>query len=97
MASVVITKTAERNLRSLIETHHLPDATDKRLRAILEPLQEFPRLGSPLGGRWAGFRFILGPWRWMIVVYRYDESLDRVEVVTIHDARSARSPTASRM
>lgn len=96
MASVVVTVTAERNLRSLIETHSLPTSTDKRVRASLESLREFPLLGSPLGGRWAGFRFILGPWRWMIVVYRYDERLDRVEVFTIRDARSARSPTVSR-
>jgi plasmid stabilization system protein ParE len=96
LASVVVSVTAERNLRSLIETHSLPTSTDKRLRASLEPLREFPLLGSPLGGRWAGFRFILGPWRWIIVDYWYNKDLDRVEVLTIRDARSARSPTTSR-
>jgi plasmid stabilization system protein ParE len=96
LASVVITATAERNLRSLIETHSLPAATDERVRALLDPLREFTLLGSPLGGRWEGFRFVLGPWRWMVIVYRYAEELDRVEVFTIRDARSARSPTSHR-
>jgi plasmid stabilization system protein ParE len=96
LASVVITPTAERNLRSLIETHSLPAATDQRVRALLEPLREFPLLGSPLSGRWEGFRFVLGPWRWMVIVYRYAEEIDRVEVLTIRDARSARSPTRHR-
>ena len=96
MASVVVTATAERNLRSLIETHFLPPSTEERVRASLEPLREFPLLGSPLGGRWTGFRFILGPWRWMLIVYRCEQSLDRVEVFTIRDARSARSPTTLR-
>jgi plasmid stabilization system protein ParE len=71
-------------------------STDKRVQASLEPLQDFPLLGSPLAGRWAGYRFILGPWPWMLIVYRYDEHLDRVEVFTIRDARSARSPTSER-
>ena len=93
MAAVVVTATAKQNLRSLIETHSLPASTDKRVSAALEPLKDFPFLGSPLTGRWAGFRFILGPWRWMLIVYHYDERLDRVEVFTIRDARSARSPT----
>jgi plasmid stabilization system protein ParE len=91
LASVVITQTAERNLRSLIETHSLPAATAERVRGALESLQQFPLLGSPLSGHRVGHRFILGPWRWMLVVYRYDESRDRVEVLTIRDARSASS------
>ena len=92
MATVVVTPTARRNLDNLIETLSLPPSTVARLRASLEPLHRLPRLGAPLEGRWAGFRFVLGPWRWMIVVYRYDETLDRVAIVTIRDARAARSP-----
>jgi hypothetical protein len=93
---VVVTDTAARNLRSLIESHALPASTGERVRSSLEPLRELPLLGSPLSGRWAGFRFVLGPWRWMILVYRYDERLDRVEAFTIRDARSVRSPTTRR-
>jgi len=96
VASVVVTPTARRNLDVLIETLSLPVSTRDRVRASLEPLRQFPRLGAPLEGRWAGFRFVLGPWRWMIVVYRYDETLDRVSILTIRDARSARSPRGRR-
>ena len=92
MATVVVTPTARRNLEVLIETLSLPPSTRDRVKASLEPLRRFPHLGATLDGRWAGFRFIIGPWRWMIVVYRFDEALDRVAIVTIRDARSARSP-----
>ena len=92
MATVVVTPTARRNLDVLIETLSLPPSTRDRVKASLEPLRRFPRLGGVLDGRWADFRFVLGPWRWMIVVYRYDEALDQVAIVTIRDARSARSP-----
>lgn len=92
MATVDVTPTARRNLETLIETLSLPPSTVERLRASLEPLRRFPRLGAPLEGRWAAYRFVLGPWRWMLVVYRYDEAADRVAIVTIRDARSARSP-----
>jgi hypothetical protein len=53
-------------------------------------------MGAELSGRWAGFRFLLGPWRWMILVYVYFEAEDRVVVVTIQDGRSCRSPTSER-
>ncbi|MBA2719535.1 MAG: type II toxin-antitoxin system RelE/ParE family toxin [Chloroflexi bacterium] len=96
MASVVVTPTARRNLADLIETHSLPASTTERLRRALEPLGEFPALGAPLEGRWAGFRFVLGPWRWMIVVCRFDEAIDQVAVVTIRDGRSARAPKTAR-
>jgi plasmid stabilization system protein ParE len=95
VASVIVTPTASRNLAELIEAHSLPGTTRERVRRALEPLAQFPLLGASLEGRWKGFRFILGPWRWMLVVYRYDEGLDQVAVVTIQDARSARSPTTA--
>ena len=83
--------TARRNLDALIKTHSLPATTRERVMRSLEPLRQFPLLGAPLEGRWTGFRFVLGPWRWMLVVYQYDEGLDQVAIVTIQDARSARS------
>ncbi|MGH2466858.1 MAG: type II toxin-antitoxin system RelE/ParE family toxin [Candidatus Limnocylindrales bacterium] len=94
MATVPITPTAQRNLVRLIETHTLPSTTIDRFRRSLEPLRSFPLLGAPLEGRWVGFRFVLGPWRWMIVVYRYDAPTDEVQVVTVKDARSARAATS---
>jgi len=53
-------------------------------------------LGPPLTGRWQGFRFILGPWSWMLLVYAYDEETDQVSLVTIQDARSAESATSQK-
>jgi hypothetical protein len=34
-------------------------------------------------------RFILGPWRWMLILYSYEESDDLVLIVAFQDARSA--------
>jgi hypothetical protein len=62
----------------------------------LEPLAAFPLLGPALTGRWQGFRFVLGPWPWMLIVYTYDEAHDQVSIVTIQDARSARTATTER-
>jgi plasmid stabilization system protein ParE len=93
VAAVVLTPSAVQRFERLVETHSLPPDTRDRLRRSLEPLQEFPLLGAPLHGRWADFRFVLGPWRWMIVVYACDEARDRVLVVTIQDARSATAAT----
>jgi plasmid stabilization system protein ParE len=92
MASVVVTPTAAADLVRLITTHSLPSDTRSRFRRSVESLGQFPSIGAPLHGRWAGYRFLLGPWRWMIVVYVYDEFGDRVAIVTIQDARSARAP-----
>jgi plasmid stabilization system protein ParE len=92
VTTVVVTPTARRNLDELIETLSLPPSTRERVKASLEPLRRFLRLGATLDGRWSGFRFVLGPWRWMIVVYRHDEAADQVAIVTIRDAHSARSP-----
>lgn len=91
MASVLITPTAERELNALIESHSLPTSTRARLRSSLAPLRTFPLVGAPLAGRWTGFRFLLGPWRWMIVVYVYEDATDTASVVSIQDGRSARS------
>jgi len=96
MATVVITPTAKGDLETLIRTHSLPADTVGRFRRSVEGLETFPRIGATLDGRWARYRFILGPWRWMLVVYVYDETLDRVAIVTIQDARSSRAVTATR-
>jgi plasmid stabilization system protein ParE len=95
MTRVVVTPTAVDDLDRLVRTHSLPADTRTRVRRSLEPLARFPRLGAPLEGRWAGFRFILGPWRWMVVVYVYEEDDDRVAIVTIQDGRASRSPTGT--
>ena len=96
MATVVLTPTALDDLERLLETHSLPKDTRSRLRASLLVLAEFPLIGSPLHGRWSDFRFVLGPWRWMIVVYAHDEQADSVAIVTIQDSRSARAAPGER-
>lgn len=96
VASVVLAEPAVAKLDDLIITHSLPATTRARVRASLEPLASFPLMGSKMGGRWQGFRFILGPWPWMLLVYEYDETQDTVGVATIQDSRSARAATAQR-
>ena len=96
MAAVVVTLTAVADLERLATTHSLPATTRDRVKSSLGPLPTFPLLGPPLTGRWQGFRCILGPWSWMLLVYAYDEETDQVSVVTIQDARSAESVTSSK-
>lgn len=96
MARVVVTESAQADLKAMILTHSLPPSTTDRVRASLIPLAAFPRLGPALGGRWRGLRFLLGPWPWMLLVYAWDEAADEVSVVTIQDARSASAAAGER-
>jgi plasmid stabilization system protein ParE len=96
VARVELSAAAAEDLDRLIYTHSLPADTKDRVRHRLRPLERFPLLGAALSGRWSGFRFVLGPWRWMVIVYVHLESEDRVVVVTIQDGRSSRSPASSR-
>lgn len=95
MARVEISAAAHGDLERLIATHSLPADTRERMQRSLRHLERFPLLGPGLEGRWEGFRFVFGPWRWLIVVYVYLEEEGRVVVVTIQDARAAPSPTAA--
>jgi len=95
VARVELAAAAAEDLDRLIVTHSLPANTKARVQRTLRPLERFPLLGAELGGRWENFRFVLGPWRWMVVVYAYLEDEDRVVVVTIQDGRSSTAPTAS--
>jgi hypothetical protein len=51
-------------------------------------------MGSPVEG--TPYRFLLGPWRWMLIVYVHDEDVDRVTAIGIEDARSASAVSALR-
>ncbi len=95
MASVLVSPRARRNLERLIRTHSLPASTVARFVASIEPLATFPAIGAPLGGRWSGFRFVLGPWRWMLIIYEYQQEQDLVGIVTVQDARSSGAATGS--
>ncbi len=94
MASVVLEPTAVADLDRLIRTHSLPATTRERAKSSLRQLATFPLLGAPLAGRWEGFRFIPGPWPWVLLIHVYDPEVDQVSVVTIQDSRSAESVTS---
>lgn len=93
MVRVEIARAALEDLDRMIAVLTLPADTRARVRASLEPLARFPRLGPELSGRWRELRFILGPWRWMLIVYEYRETEDRVVILTIQDARSSSAVT----
>ena len=94
MARVVVAQRARTDLDQLILSRGLPADTAFRVRVLLQPLASFPNMGKRLTGRWRGFRVILGPWPWMLIVYVFDEPTDTVAIVAIHDARSASSATS---
>lgn len=95
MASVELARAAVEDLDALIRSHSLPADARARVARSLRPLERFPLMGPALAGRWEGFRLLLGPWRWLLVVYVYIEAEDRVVVVTIQDGRSAASATTT--
>ena len=94
MARVELARAAVEDLDRLVAVLSLPPDTRDRVRRCLAPLAEFPRLGPELTGRWTRMRFLLGPWRWMLLVYEYDEDVDLVTVLTIQDARSSAAATS---
>lgn len=95
MARVLVSPAAADDLESMIATHSLPPDTRSRVRRSIEPLERFPLLGAPLEGRWQRYRFILGPRRWMLIVYAYDGDADTVAIATIQDGRAAHAATST--
>jgi len=95
LAKVRLSVPAVEDLDRMIVTHSLPIDTKLRVRRSLRVLEQFPRIGRPLEGRWEPMRFVLGPWRWMLIIYSYEEPDDVVLIVAIQDARSSAAATAS--
>jgi hypothetical protein len=95
VAQVRVSEAAAARLERLILTHSLPSDTRDRVKRSLRIVERFPSAGHRLAGEWAEFRFILGPWRWLVIVYSYDQNEDVVHVVTIQDGRSSQAVTAS--
>jgi len=89
MPTVEIALGAVEDLDALIRTHSLPADTRARVARSLPVLERFPLLGPELTGRRQNHRFLLGPWRWMVMVYVHLADEDRVVVVTIQDARAS--------
>src|SRR3954447_2261750 len=96
MARVVVTPRAVEDLRGLSAALGLPDSTLRRVQASSRILERVPLAGRALGGRWAGVRFLIGPWPWMILLYIYDGEDDVAHVVAVHDGRSSTSATLQR-
>jgi len=96
VAQVIVTPQAQRDVEEAVSTLNLPNDTWARIARSLRVLETFPLAGPELAGRWAPARFVLGPWSWMILLYRYEDSSDRVYVVAMHDGRSAASATMTR-
>jgi len=96
VAKVALAPAAVADLDALIGELDLPRDTRARVRTRLSQLAEFPESGEALSGRWQGFRYLLGPWSWMLILYAYDEDADHVAIVTIQDARRSRSATSDR-
>ena len=97
MPRVEVSRIAAEEIARLRVTHSLPSDTNERIRRSLQALAQFPRLGTALEGtEWAGFRSVLGPWRWMVIVYEILDDDSRVVVVTVQDGRSSYAAPASR-
>lgn len=94
MATVLIAPVARERLDDIITEYSLPVGTRDRVRQRLSILERFPLAGQQLAGSWRGFRRLVGPWRWMQLIYHYDPVSDVVAVVTIEDVRSS---TAARL
>ncbi len=94
MSEVRVGPEAVEDLDRLILTHSLPADTRFRVRRSLGALERFPLLGRALEGTWAPLRWTLGPWRWLVIIYVYDEREDRVSVVRFEDARSSHAVTS---
>lgn len=94
MARVELSLAAVENLDRMIITHSLPIDTRARVKRSLGILEQFPLVGRQLEGRWQPLRLLIGPWRWLLLVYLYDERDDLIVVVTIQDARSSSAATS---
>lgn len=96
MATIIVTPQARRDVEEAASTLSLPTDVWSRVARSLRVLETFPLAGAELRGRWSPTRFVVGPWSWMVLLYRYEESSDRIFVVAMHDARSASAATSSR-
>lgn len=88
MARIEVSRAAAEDIARLRLSHSLPADTNGRIRRSLRALEQFPRLGTELGSEWTNLRFVLGPWRWMVIVYELVDD-DRVVVLTVQDGRSS--------
>ena len=88
VATVQLTLRAADQLERLIVTHRLPVETWTRVAQSLRVLEQFPLAGRELASEGGGLRAIIGPWRWLLIGYEYDDAINSVTVVEFHDSRS---------
>lgn len=94
MPQIIVTPEAAAALESLITSHSLPADTRERFRRSIKPLESFPYLGRDLEGEgYEGLQFVLGPWRWMVIVYKYEQETDAIGVLSVQDARASSAAT----
>jgi len=91
---IEVTLQARDELRALVATRDLPTDAREQISRSLRTLEQFPRAGRKLFGRWKDCRALIGPWGWLIVVYVYLEVEDRAIGVAFHDARTSDAATA---
>jgi hypothetical protein len=94
VTDVGLSPEAVEDLDRLIITHSLPADTRPRVKRSLGALERFPRIGRELDEPWSPLRLTLGPWRWLLIVYTYDEQEDSVVVLSFQDARSSHAVTS---
>jgi plasmid stabilization system protein ParE len=83
-----------RALDEIIVTHALPSDTVRRVLDVIELLAVFPMLGrAVVSERLGEVRFVLGPWRWMTIVYEFDAPREIVRILTVEDARTSDAAT----
>jgi plasmid stabilization system protein ParE len=94
VAQIIVSPAAAESLGRLTRTLSLPADTKERFKRSISPLADFPLIGRELeGGGYDGLRFVLGPWRWMVIVYRHDVARDELQIMTVEDARSSQAAT----
>lgn len=93
MAQIIVSPEAAEALERLTLTHNLPADTKERFKRSIASLERFPLMGRALERQLAGRRFLLGPWRWTIIVYRHDEETGEVRILTVEDARTSNAAT----
>ena len=96
MARLEWSQQAVNALDRLIETQSLPPDTRARVKRSIDPLAQFPLMGPALQRGDQEIRFLIGPWRWLIVVYGSFADDNRVVIVSVEDGRSASAVTARR-
>ena len=92
MAHLIVSARAREDLARLLFTHRLPANTRRRVERSVDHLPFAPLAGPAMRGPWEEYRYVLGPWPWMVIIYRYWELADAVVILRIYDGRTGAAP-----